>query len=74
MPKLTSATALEFVTRIEGLNEQISLVYREVGETFGYSEINLIRDIVKAREEALDRKMEADGLLESFDSEEEDAA
>lgn len=67
--KLTSATALGYVTRIEALKDEISRVYSEVGETYGYGEINLIRDIVKAREEANERKDEADGLLALFDCE-----
>jgi len=71
VPKLTSAIALELVTRIEALNDQITDVYREAGEYDGINNINVIRDIVKAREEASDQKMMADGMLESFDEDEE---
>lgn len=71
MPKLTSKMALELVTRIEDLNDQISAVYREVGETYGVGEINAIREIVNAREAAADRKFEAEGLLEALDLEDE---
>ena len=72
MAKLTSGIALEMVKRIEGLNTQIFAVYRAANDYDGMNNINLIRDIVKAREEAKDRKFEADGLLASLDIEDDD--
>lgn len=71
MPKLTSKTALEFVTRIESLKNQIHEVYRDVGESCGVENINLIRSIVEARENVADARVEAEGLLESIDAEDE---
>jgi hypothetical protein len=72
MPKLTSAAALGFVTRIELLHDQISAVYREVAEYDEIGNINLIRDIVKAREEAKDQAYVAEGMIASLDSEDDD--
>lgn len=72
MPKLTSAIALELVKRIEALNDQISDVYREAGEYDGINNINAIREIVKAREDAADSKVFADGALEALDLTDED--
>lgn len=72
MPKMTSKIALEYATRIEALNEQISGVYREVCDRYGASEINLIRDVVKAREEAADAQLVAEGLIAAIDAEGED--
>lgn len=71
MPKLTSKIALELVTRIEALNDQITEVYRQAGEYDGINNINAIRDIVKAREEAKDQQMIADGSLEALDIDDE---
>lgn len=71
MPKLTSKIALELVTRIEALNDQIADVYREAGGYDGINNINVIGDIVKAREEANDQKCIAGGLLEALDEDEE---
>lgn len=72
MTKLTSKIALELVTRIEALNDQIHEVYREANDYDGINNINVIRDIVKAREEVADQKCIADGLLESLDLEDGD--
>ncbi len=73
MSKMTSEVAMGFVKRIESLNAEIGGVYREAGE-YGddITNINLIRDIVTARENAADAKLIADGLLESIDLEASD--
>lgn len=69
MPKLTSEIALQLVTRIEALQEQINAVYRLAGDYDGCGNINLIRDIVKARDSANDERMMAEGMLASLDME-----
>lgn len=72
MPKLTSKIAMELVTRIEALNDQIAEVYREANDYDGMNNVNVIRDIVKAREEANDQKCIAGGLLEALDLDEDE--
>lgn len=72
MTRLTSKIALDFVTRIEALNAQISAVYREVGDIHSVGDINAIREIVEAREAAADRQFEAEGLLAALDLPEEE--
>lgn len=71
--KLTSAIALEMVKRIEALQDQISAVYREAGDYDGTNNANVIRDIVKARDEQRDAEFIATGMLESLDIEDEAA-
>ncbi|MGE3419363.1 MAG: hypothetical protein AB7I42_25175 [Bradyrhizobium sp.] len=68
--KMTSEIALDMVTRIEALNDQISAVYREASDYDGGGNVNLIRDIVKARKAANDEKMIAEALLAAVDEEE----
>lgn len=72
MPKLTGKIALELATRIEGLKEQISAVYREANEYDGVNNSNVIRDIVKAREEAADLTVEWEGLVAALDLPDDD--
>ncbi len=71
--KLTAAIALEMVKRIEALQDQISAVYREAGDYDGTNNANVIRDIVKARDEQRDAEFIATGMLESLDIEDEAA-
>lgn len=62
------------VKRIESLEEQIGEVYREAGDyAGGVTNINAIREAVKAREQMRDAAFIAEGTLESFDVDEESA-
>lgn len=71
MPKMTSEIALGLVKEIEALNEQITAVYRKAGEYDDYNNANVIRDIVEARAAENDAKSEAEGMLKSFDIEDD---
>ena len=74
MPKLTTAIATEMVERIEVLQDQINEVYQEATEyDGGAGNSNVIRDAVNARAAMRDSEFEADGLLASFDCEDDPA-
>lgn len=70
-PKLTSETALDMVTRIEGLTEQIDAIYAEARSFDGENNDSVIRDAVKARAHQRDSAWEAEAYIASFDIEDD---
>jgi len=69
--QLTGKKALDFVLRIEALNEQIEDVYAEVRSFEGLHNDNVIRDAVEARAAQRSSAEDAQALIGSFDFDEE---
>ena len=70
MKKLTTAIATQMVDRIEALQDQIDLVYREANcEYAGNGNSNVIRDAWKARQAKREEAFNESALLAGFDVE-----
>ena len=73
-PKMTTAIATQMVEEIEALQAKIDAVYtRATLEFAGSNHAAEIRDAVKARKAAADEGGFAEGILKSFDCEDDDA-
>lgn len=69
--RLTSTIALDMVKRIEALHEQIDAIYAEARKYPDINNDNVIRDAVEARRAERNARAEAEGLIGSFDWNEE---
>lgn len=72
LPKMTTAIATEMVLQIEALQEQIDAIYAKATTGFaGSNHAAEIREAVKSRKAVRDEQGFAEGLLASFDAEDD---
>lgn len=69
--KLTSAIALDMVLRIESKQGEVADIYAEARSYEGQNNDNVIHDAIEARARLREAASDADGLIGSFDWDDE---